>query len=105
MLKLIACSCGGVEPLLKQLLQECNTPGWMEIPVHMGKEHSQTILSYFPNAVKESLDYRALTQFIENASRYAVVIGYDDKRFYWENVASKAPVEVARAKAIIKEFA
>lgn len=105
MLKILTCECSSVESLARGLLQEAEIANWMEVPIHKGKEHCLNILSHYPESHQATLEYRALADFIPEASSYVIVVGADETRFYWENFADNAPIERARARAIAKEFA
>lgn len=105
MLKILTCECTSATPLVQQLLRRTETPNWMDIPVHKGKEHCRTVLSYFPDPYKELLSFRALYDYLENASSFAIVVGYDDTTFYWADIHSNAPADVLQAEAILKRFA
>lgn len=105
MLKILACTCGGVDQLARGLLQECNYADWLTIDIHKGKEHCQTILAFLEEELGPSLPLGALKNYIENTGTFTIVIGYDPTHFYWEDFHSNAPIERARAKAIVEAFA
>lgn len=105
MLEALTCQCHSAEPLVRQVLQQAQVPNWMETPIQIGKEHCLRILETLPPVHQASLPYQALAQHIQNASAFAVILGYDDTHLYWEDVHTNAPIEVTRAIAIIKQFA
>lgn len=105
MLKILACMCGGVDSLARGLLQDANVPDWMSVPIHKDKEHCLTILERLPEKYHSSLQYQALHDYLQNASFYTIVVGYDDTHFYWEDFHSNAPIERSRALAITQQFA
>lgn len=104
-LKILACNCGGAEPVARSVLQEAGVENWMTVDIHKGKEHCKTILNYFPEPFHKLLAFQGLLTHIEENSKYAVILGYDDEYLFWEDVASNSPIEVTRAKVIAQRFA
>lgn len=104
-LMVLACECGAAEPLARQVLEPVVPTTWLSVPIHKGKEHCLTVLSHFPEPFQQLVAYQALLNHIEENSSFVVFVGYDHEYFYWEDVASNAPAEVASATAIIKRFA
>lgn len=104
-LLLLTCDCGGAEPLVRNVLREASVSNWMTYEIHKGKEHCRTIVSYLPAEYAAHLSYRALVDFLANAGAFAVIVGYDKNRFFWEDIHANAPVEHMRAIAIAEEFA
>lgn len=107
MLKVLACECSGVDSLARGLLQEAEVKNWMDVLLHKGKEHCQTILERLPEKYHVSLEYRALLDYITNneTGAFTIIVGYDETHFYWEDIHSNAPIERTRAIAIAKRFA
>lgn len=105
MIKILTCECSSAEPLVRRALQEAGIPDWLSIDVHKGKEHAQLILSRFPAPYHALLAYRALESYLANASSFAVIVGYDDRTFYWADIHSAAPKDWMDAQSILKRFA
>lgn len=105
MLKLLMCNCSGTESLIRNVLNQAGVVSWMTYEVHKGKEHCQTILGYFPEKYHPLLSYRALTDYLDHQGTFAVIIGYDDNSFFWQDVHTNAPKDVFDAIAIVKRFA
>lgn len=104
-LKILGCECSGVEGTARDVLAGSGIANWMNVPLHKGKDHCKTVLDRFPTPFHSLVAYRALLDHIENNAAYAVILGYDDEFFFWEDVGSKAPIEVVRAQEIAKRFA
>lgn len=104
-LKLLTCMCHGAEPMVRGLLQECKVPNWMDYPIHMGKDHCLTVLDYLPAQLHQLLAYRALVSYLDYASSYSIVVGYDDETFYWADIHDNSPKDVMEAHAIVERFA
>lgn len=104
-IRVFTCDCHGAEPLARQVLQKAKVPNWMDFYVEHGKEHAITILSYMPEDYTSSLQHRALIDHIKEKSSFVVIVGYDDAHFYWSDIYSNAPADVAQAVAILKRFA
>lgn len=105
MIKLLTCNCGSAEPLVRQTLRSSGITTWLTEPIHKGKEHCLTVLSYFPEPYHELLAFKALQDHLSTTSSYAIIIGYDDSSFYWSDIHSNAPQEVIQAQSILERFA
>lgn len=105
MLKLLTCDCGGVDSLVRGILNQAGVSNWMTYEIHKGKEHCQTILDRFPEKYHGLLAYRALADYLKDHGTFAIIIGYDDNSFFWQEVRSNAPKDVFDAIGIIKRFA
>lgn len=104
MLKIFTCECHGAEPLVRQLLQRMGVANWMDYPIHKGKNHCLDVLSCLPKQLHSLLAFRALQDYLPNASSFSIVVGYDEESFYWSDISDNAPVEVIQAEAIVKRF-
>lgn len=110
MLKLLTCACGSTEPLTRSLLQEAGITDWMTVEIHKEKEHCRKIVENLPQKFHELLAYRALQSYLDPnsekpVSAFAIIVGYDDTSFYWEDFSSNAPDVRIRALAIAERFA
>lgn len=105
MVVLLTCDCGGAEPLVRNVLRDASVDNWMTYEIHKGKEHCRKIVSYFPSQLHELLAFRALESCLENQGAFAIIVGYDDNSFFWEDVHTNAPIENIRARAIVERFA
>ena len=105
MILLVACTCSGVNPLIRSVLKEANHPNWLEEPIYQGKTKVLDILSQFPDYYKTLPEYGALLDSINNRSSFAVVIGYDEDRFKWADVAMGDIRSKLDAGVIVSHFA
>lgn len=102
---MLSCECSSTVPLLRQTAQRAGIVNWMEVELHKGKEQCLQVLSWFPITHKQLLAFRALEDFISNNGTFAVFVGWDKEYFYWSDIAKNEPASVARAEAIIHQFA
>lgn len=105
MILFLACQCGSAEPLARGVAQEAGLANWLTLPVHKGKEHALTVLSYFPEPFKHLLSFRALEDHISKGGTFVVVVGYDEEYFYWVDLHSNTPSDRLDAIGILKRFA
>lgn len=104
MLACVSCSCGGAEPLIRSTLKEAGIKNWLNLPIHSGKEKTLLFLESLPIGYRKTLQWGALYSHVQNHSSYAVIIGYDDKRFRWADVAMGDLKSKLDGEAIAKQF-
>lgn len=99
-LTVVACMCGSSESMARSFLKSVNYPGWMTIPIHRGKEKSRSLLNQLPpTPEKEMLD-----NFLRNASKWVVIIGYDRDSMKWSDISHNAPKSRIEAEFVVSKF-
>lgn len=101
MITVIACHCGSSESLARNFLKSVGYPGWMDITIHRGKEKSMSVLNQMPPAPEKEM----LQSFLKNASKWVVVIGYDQESMKWSDISHNAPKSTIEAEFVVKTFA
>lgn len=100
MIKVIACYCGSSDSLVRSFLKSINYEHWLDIPVDRGKEKSLAIVNQLPSAPEKDM----LRSFLSGASKWAVIIGYDDKTIKWSDIAHNGPKSRIEAEFVVKRF-
>lgn len=100
-IKIVTCQCGSTEQLARRLLQRAGYEGWMTIPVIKGKEKSRSVaqsLAGYPEA-------QMLDNYLKDASKWVVIIGWNENGCRWSDIAHHAPRSEVDAKLIVETFA
>lgn len=98
----VACMCGSSDSLVRNFLKSINYPGWVDIPIHKGKEKSLAILNALPPTPEKEM----LKTFLRSASKWAVVIGYSpaSSTMKWSDIAHNGAKSRIEAEFVVKTF-
>lgn len=99
-LAVVACHCGSSESLARSFLKSVGYPGWMDITIHRGKERSMSVLNQLPPAPEKEM----LENFLSNASKWVVIIGYNQNGVKWSDIAHNGPKSSIEAEFVVKNF-
>lgn len=100
MITVVTCACGSSDSMARNFLRSVNYPEWMTVSIHRGKEKSRSILNQLPpTPEKEMLD-----NFLKNASKWVVIIGYDQDSMKWSDISHNAPKSHIEAEFVVKNF-
>ena len=100
MIELLTCQCGSVEQRARGFLKRIGYAGWMSAPLHKGKERSKRAIQYLPKFPEIEM----LNNFLENASKYVVILGYDDNGCRWADIAHGLPKSEIDAEFIVQQY-
>ena len=84
MLKVVSCQCGSSDNLIRGKMAKFHCNQALTIPIIKGKEKSLSALNTLPQ-FPEVADLRL---HIEAHSKWAIIIGYDDERLKWVDLAN-----------------
>lgn len=101
MITVVACLCGSSESKARSFLKSVGYPDWFSIKIHQGKEKSLAMLNYLPPVPEKEM----LQSFLKNASKWVVIIGYNDTEMRWSDIAHNAPKSRIEAEFVVKNFA
>lgn len=97
MIKVISCHCGSVDSLIRNFLHSANYPDWLNIPIQKGREASLSALNSLPPSVEKDI----LNTFLKSASKWAVIIGYDDSTCKWSDIAHNGAKSRIEAQVVV----
>lgn len=101
-LTVIACACGSSETTARNFLKSAGYQNWLTIPVFKGKEKSLIALDSVPPAPEKEM----LLSFLRNASKWVVIIGYDENgNMRWSDISHNAPRSTIEAQFVVETFA
>lgn len=85
----VACTCGFSDKLIRTRLEHCGYRDSLAIPITRGKERSKKILDTIP----QHPELLMLRTHLDNSSKFAVVIGYNDAACRWVDLANGKAVQ------------
>ena len=99
-LAVCTCLCGGGESLVRNFLHSVGYPDWMNIPIHQGKEKSITLLNQLPPVPEKEM----LRSLLRDASKWAIIIGYDQGSMKWSDISHNGPKSRIEAEFVVKVY-
>lgn len=100
MLTVVACYCGSTDSLVRNFLKSTGYQDWLSIPIEKGREKSMAALNRLPPTPEKEM----LRTFLKSASKWAVIIGYDETTMKWSDIAHNGPKSRIEASALIRHF-
>ena len=100
MIAVCSCLCGGSTSLVRNFLHSVGYSDWMSIPIHQGKSKSMALLNQLPAAPEKEM----LQSLLKNASKWAVIIGYDQESMKWSDISHNGPKARIEAEFVVKNF-
>lgn len=101
MIVVVTCLCGSVESLARNTLKRCGYDDWATIRIYKGKEKSRQIISALPRFDEVIM----LDNYLKNASKWVVILGYDENNCRWTDVAHTPEKSKIEAEFIVSTFA
>jgi hypothetical protein len=96
----ISCHCGSSDSLARNFLKSVGYQDWLSIPVNKGKEKSLAVLNQMPPVPEKDM----LRSFLKDASKWVVIIGYNDTDMKWSDIAHNGPKSKIEAEFVVKNF-
>lgn len=101
MISVVACQCGSSDSLVRNFLKSIGYQDWISVPIEKGKERSLSVLNRLPSTPEKEM----LQSFLKNASKWAVIIGYDETGMKWSDIAHNGPKSRIEAEFVVRTFA
>lgn len=99
-LAVITCQCGSTTNMARNFLKSAGYQDWLTIPVIQGKEKSRRVLERIPRFPEIEM----LDNFLEDASKWVVIIGWNERGCRWSDIAHNAPKSKIEAEYIVQNF-
>ena len=100
MIGAVACLCGSSDSRARSFLRSVGYKDWISIPVHKGKEKSLAFLNQLPPSTEKEM----LASFLKNASKWVIIIGYNDTECKWSDIAHNPTKSKIEAEFLVKKF-
>lgn len=97
----VACLCGSSDNMARNFLKRANYPDWLNIPVHKGREKSLAVVNQLPPSPEKEM----LQNYLKNASKWTVIIGYTDTECRWSDIAHNGAKSRIEAEYVVQNFA
>ena len=105
MIKLIACSCGSSEGLIRQALHKYEYRNWAVEPIIQGKTKSLSAVEELIREFPDDDGLRALYSHINNNGKWCVILGYDKEgNSRWADIAKHDFKSDVEAESIVERF-
>lgn len=105
MIIVLTCHCHGAEVKARKALMDAGVQNYMTTPIYVGPKTGSLVLNNMPDEVKETLDWKGLYRYINEASSYSVIAGFDEQVMRWVEVKKKDLISRADAANIVEIFA
>lgn len=96
----VACLCGSSNSRARNFLKSAGYSDWLNIPIRQGKEKSLAVLNQLPSVLEKEM----LRSFLGSASKWVVIIGYNQQEIKWSDIAHNGPKSKIEAEFIVKNF-
>ena len=100
MILAISCQCGSVDSLIRNFLKSSGYKDWLSIPIERGRERSLSAINSLPPTTEKEM----LKNFLRDASKWAVIVGYDDSTAKWSDIAHNGPKSRIEAEFVVKNY-
>ena len=100
MIAVIACMCGSSDNLARNFLRSIKYPDWLNTPIHRGREKSKSFLNQLPSCPEKDM----LANLLKNASKWVIIIGYDEQSMKWSDISHNGPKSRIEAEFVVKTF-
>lgn len=94
------CHCGGTDSLIRNFLKSVGYEDWINIPISKGKEKSLSLLNHLPPTDEKEM----LRNFLKDATKWAVIIGYNDQACKWSDIAHNGVKSRIEAEFVVMNF-
>lgn len=95
------CHCGSTDNLIRNFLHRNGYPDWANIPIAKGRDKSLALLTTIPNYPEVEM----LRNFLNNSSKWSVIIGYDDQGCKWSDIAHGGAKSQIEAELVLENYA
>lgn len=100
MIMVCTCLCGGSDSLVRSFLKSVGYQDWLSIPIVKGKDKSLSLTNQLPPVPEKEM----LKSFLKDASKWAVIIGYNDEAMKWSDIAHNGAKSRIEAEFVVKNF-
>lgn len=100
MIRVVTCQCGSVDSLVRNFLRSVGYKDWMAISIERGRDKSLSVTNQLPPGVEKE----TLKNFLKDAGKWAVIIGYDAETCRWSDIAHNAAKSRIEAEFVVKAY-
>lgn len=96
----VACQCGSSNSKARSFLKSAGYQDWLNISIYQGREKSLSALNRLPYTPEKEM----LQSFLKGASKWVVIIGYDQNKMKWSDIAHNGQKSRIEAEFIVHNF-
>lgn len=106
MIKVFACTCGGVDQLVRTALKDGGHPDWLNMPITKGRQESIRELDSLKPLLGMNAGFNALYDKLKSgAGKYIIIFGYTKEgAVRWSDISRGTIKEMMDAEIIVSEF-
>lgn len=101
MILVVTCACGSSESMARGFLQKAGYQDWLSTNIYRGKDKSIKALGLVPRYPEVEM----LENYLKNASKWVVILGWNENGCRWADIAHNATKSRIDAELIINTFA
>jgi hypothetical protein len=100
MIAVVACHCGSSDSLVRNFLSSVGYADWATIPITKGREASLSFTNQLPPSDGKDM----LKSLLANASKWAIIIGWEGNVVKWSDIAHNWSKSSIDARLIVENF-
>lgn len=100
MIAVVACHCGSSDSLVRNFLSSVGYSDWATIPITKGREASLSFVNQLPPSDGKDM----LKSLLANASKWAIIIGWEDDVVKWSDIAHNGARSRIEAELVVQNF-
>lgn len=104
MLVILTCECGSAEQLVRQALHRYEYKNWAMEPIYKGKSNCLQSVENMIRKFPENQRLKDLYAHINNNSKWAVFLGYDDEGADWADISHGKMKEDVDAEVVVNKY-
>lgn len=95
------CLCGSADTLARNFLHTAGYRDWVGVRIAKGREKSKSFIL----SLRDCPERRELEAFLGNATKWVIIIGWDETSFRWVDIAHKTSAAKIEAELLVQHFA
>lgn len=99
-IRVCTCNCGSTDQLARSFLHDAGYKDFLSIQIPRGKEASRQMLQTMPPYPEVEM----LDNYLREASKWVVIIGWNENGCRWSDIAHNATKSRIDAKLIVETF-
>lgn len=104
MLVVLTCECGSAEQLVRSAMHRYEYKNWATEPIYRGRSNCLQSVENLIRKYPDSNRLKELYTHINNTSKWAVFLGYNDESVDWADISHGKMKEDVDAEAVVEKY-
>lgn len=104
MIAMAICKCPNAPTKAYKFLEPL-VENWFDVPMYHGRDNIAKFLASLRNYPMGERSPQALLGFLSSASKFIVVVGWDEETFTWSDISHGKAEDIIEAENIVRIFA